>query len=182
MNCQEFQDHLSEFTDGTLGPAERQAFCAHRDSCEACREELSLFESALSAVDSAWPDLEPSPTFVAQVWERIRQEPAPKPGWREVLAGFFRPQVTLALASMVVVLALVGYPALRDYNQGQQIVDVAYSEVLPETRLTEVDMLPAVPDPELLALVEEVEVTLPDLSGLGEPSHEENELDWLERL
>lgn len=182
MNCQDFQDRLSEFTDGTLEPAERQAFCAHRDSCEACREELSLFESALSAMDSAWPELEPSPTFVAQVWERIRQEPAPKPGWREVLAGFFRPQVTLALASMVVVLALVGYPALRDYNQGQRLVEVTYSEVLPDTRLTGGDILPAVPDPELLALVEEEEVALPDLSGLGNPGPEEDDLDWLERL
>lgn len=182
MNCQEFQDRLSEFTDGTLEPAERQAFCDHRDVCESCREELSLFESAMSAVDSAWSELEPSPTFVAQVWERIRQEPAPKPGWREVLARFFRPQVTLALASMVVVLALVGYPALRDYNQGQELVEVAYSEVLPDTRMTEVNMLPAVPDPELLALIEEDEISLPEFSGLDESGPKEDDLDWLERL
>lgn len=177
MNCQDFQDRLSEYVDGTLAPDDREAFCSHRDGCEGCREELSLFESALAAVDDAFPELEPSPLFVAQVWERIRQEPPAPAGWRQVLAGWLRwspsRQLSLALASLVLVLTgLLAVPAVRQYQQNHETVEVAVSEIIPDARLTHVELMPAVPDPELVAILLDEEPDLPDLRLLGNPDME----------
>ena len=180
MNCQDFQDRLSEFTDGTLTPTEREAFCQHRDACESCHEELSLFQDALAAVDGAFPELEPSPMFVAKVWDRIRQEPAPRPGWRESLAALlrWRPSTKLTLAFASLVLVVSGFfvvPAVDNYQRSQVMVDVAVSELVPDARLTQADVLPAVPDPELAAVMFDDDPDLPDMELLGNPRLEDTD-------
>lgn len=181
MNCQDFQDSLSEWTDGTLEPARCEAFCQHQDACESCREELALFESAMAAVDDAFPELEPSPLFAAKFWERIREEPAPRPGWRETLAALLRwrpdRRVALAFATFALVFGgLFAVPAVRDYREGQEIVEVAVSDVVPETRLTQVEVMPSVPDIELAALMLDDDSLLPDMQQLGNPGGEDP--DW----
>lgn len=180
MNCQKFQDALSEYTDGTLEPAEREAFCQHRDTCASCREELSLFEGALAALDEGFPELEPSPLFSAKVWERIRQEPPARPGWRETLAALlgWRPSTKLTMAFASMVLVVSGFflvPAVQRYQQGQQMVEVQISELVPETRLTEVQVMPAIADIELASLMFEEGDFFPDLQQLGNPQMEETD-------
>ncbi|MEW6282196.1 MAG: zf-HC2 domain-containing protein [Candidatus Eremiobacterota bacterium] len=167
MKCQEYQERVCEFLDGALAPAEAAAFEAHTAACPECRQELEMMRQTLDSLD-AWPELEPGPTFVARVWERIREEPVRQPSlWELVVHWMAGHRSMMSLATLVVLLgaALVLVPPVL---QGRQEVEVAYSEILPaDSALGQVEVLPEVPDLEL-ALLDWDATDDPSLPGVGE--------------
>ncbi len=62
-------------------------------------------EDKLSALLKSWRDLEPKPSFEANVWRRIRLAEQPKPsraGLAELLCGWLRKPVWLTAVAVVV--------------------------------------------------------------------------------
>jgi predicted anti-sigma-YlaC factor YlaD len=66
------QLHLSEFLEGGLPPAERQALEAHLAGCAECRASLALLERTLRAVRGL-PRVEAPPQFAARLRRRAAQ-------------------------------------------------------------------------------------------------------------
>jgi len=81
MKCDRVVDLLSEYSAGELRAEQHQEVRLHLEGCPPCdrtRRQLERTWELLGEFD----DLEPPPTFRAQVWERLRQEkPAPRGFW-----------------------------------------------------------------------------------------------------
>ena len=41
MNCKEFENHITEYTDGNLKKGIRKGFINHKDKCLVCKEKLN---------------------------------------------------------------------------------------------------------------------------------------------
>ncbi|AZM92762.1 MULTISPECIES: anti-sigma factor [Streptomyces] len=98
---------------GALDPAERQAFEAHLQVCEACREEVAEFEATAARLAAAASQPPPA-TAKAQVMaaiDGVRQLPPrlPAPAAAPALGDILRRRaVPLALAASVAAAALGG--------------------------------------------------------------------------
>ncbi|RSS42400.1 anti-sigma factor [Streptomyces sp. WAC07061] len=98
---------------GALDPAERQAFEAHLQVCEACREEVAEFEATAARLAAAASQTPPA-TAKAQVMaaiDGVRQLPPrlPAPAAAPALGDILRRRaVPLALAASVAAAALGG--------------------------------------------------------------------------
>lgn len=81
MTCDKIVDLLSEYSAGELRAEQHQEVRLHLEACPGCdrtRRQLERTWALLGEFD----ELEPPPTFRAQVWERIRHEkPAPQSFW-----------------------------------------------------------------------------------------------------
>jgi len=93
MNCQDYEDRLGDYVDGTLDAPSRASVEAHLDACVRCRAVVSDF-AAIHAMSRALEPLAPGP----QVWQRIAASTsgsrgrswwpaAPFAGWQPVLAS-----------------------------------------------------------------------------------------------
>ena len=83
MNCEQFEQCVTDAFTGALEPAEREPFLHHKETCPACREMSDSLERV-------WTDLgrvpiEPPP---ASLWDRVLLEadramaaPRPRPRW-----------------------------------------------------------------------------------------------------
>lgn len=79
MNCQKIEELLSEYSAGELRAEEHQQVRLHLEACPPCDRLRRQLERTWDLLGE-WDGLTPSPTFQAQVWERIRQE-APARNW-----------------------------------------------------------------------------------------------------
>jgi anti-sigma factor RsiW len=93
MNCQDYEDRLGDYVDGTLDAASRARVESHLDACVACRAVVSDF-TAIHAISRALEPLAPGP----EVWQKIAAATAgsqrrswwsiaPFGGWHPVLAS-----------------------------------------------------------------------------------------------
>jgi len=85
-------EQLLQYLDGDLPEV-----AAHLEGCRDCHQSLKALDSSWELLTQV-PDIEPSYTFRAQVWESIRTAPTVKPlqalsWWRRLVAG-----VTVAAA------------------------------------------------------------------------------------
>ena len=97
MNCGQFRQFYSDFTDGLLDEAEEVAFHVHMAECEACHR----FDAALEKGRVALRRMEsPSPSggFEARLHDRILKECTAEPALRQ-FSGF---------AGAVLIVAVLG--------------------------------------------------------------------------
>ena len=101
MKCAQAQECMSEKLDRRLDAQRSLQLDGHLQDCSACREEWVALSESWELLGSL-PQLEPSPLFRAQVWEKIRQDKAPATwSFRRWLGG-----LGLSLAGLVVCLNL----------------------------------------------------------------------------
>ncbi len=94
--CQDIRKNLPELMEGDLKPEQAEQAREHLQQCPACRRELELMKASWEALDAWQPEgLEVSPTFRAQVWERIRNEPV-RSSWLGGLEEWFGLRVVTA--------------------------------------------------------------------------------------
>lgn len=122
MTCEKIVDLLSEYSAGELRAEQHQEVRLHLEACPACdrtRRQLERTWELLGEFD----ELEPPPTFRAQVWERIRQEkPATSWGWG------WKWLTRAGLATAALGLVLVGGLFLRPPATPDAPAPVAVSE------------------------------------------------------
>ncbi|MEZ4415537.1 MAG: zf-HC2 domain-containing protein [Gemmatimonadota bacterium] len=75
MGCQDFLTSFSDYSDGLLGPAERESFEQHRAVCPTCDRYAVVFEKSTRAVKSL-PGVEATPDFRARLEARLSEERA----------------------------------------------------------------------------------------------------------
>lgn len=81
MKCEPIRQRLWDYVGGALPPAEREAFEAHLQGCEACRLELKAAQATLVSLRNLRRYSAPE-SLKAQVRERIRQQrSAPRVRW-----------------------------------------------------------------------------------------------------
>jgi predicted anti-sigma-YlaC factor YlaD len=83
MDCQTAHDHLSAYLDHTLTMPTRELLDTHLGECPQCRRELRQLQTVIAWVRDL-PTIQPSPTFLPQVHERVEQLS------RRSLSFFFR--------------------------------------------------------------------------------------------
>lgn len=80
MKCEQMQEWMSERLDGELDDQRTHILETHLKTCSDCEQEWQLLEASWEAIGDL-PELEPSPLFRAQVWEKLRHEPAREGSW-----------------------------------------------------------------------------------------------------
>jgi hypothetical protein len=66
MNCQSFEEWISDYLDGRLGGAERSDFESHRAACGDCRELFKQIQEVV-ALCRAFPEAEPPVTLTDRI-------------------------------------------------------------------------------------------------------------------
>ena len=101
MKCAQAQECMSEKLDRRLDARRSLQLDGHLQDCSACREEWVALSESWELLGSL-PQLEPSPLFRAQVWEKIRQDKAPATwSFRRWLGG-----LGLSLAGLVTLMGV----------------------------------------------------------------------------
>jgi anti-sigma factor RsiW len=73
MDCCEFRELYSDYTDGLLDPIRKVDARAHLRCCEACRRFDAAFRAGIGALRSL-PQAEVSPGFTTRLRSRLRHE------------------------------------------------------------------------------------------------------------
>jgi anti-sigma factor RsiW len=95
---------LMDYFARKLDPNSSLAMERHLEHCAACQEWMRRQQMVWSALDG-WEAAAVSPDFDRQLYQRIAREERP-PFW----SGLFRPAFSLALASLVLLAALLIRP------------------------------------------------------------------------
>ncbi len=112
MKCKQIHQRLWDYVGGALPPAEREAFEAHLQSCEACRLELKAAQATLVSLRNL-RRYSASESLKMRVRERVRQQrSAPRIRW--AFAGR-RWALVPALGALS---ALVVFGGLNLFRQG----------------------------------------------------------------
>jgi hypothetical protein len=90
VNCAKVRELASEYVEGTLPDALRQAVRAHADTCSACREDLAALRTLWKRLDAV-PEVEPPPFLHENVMAAVAQEAWGRPAaWRALLPRLSR--------------------------------------------------------------------------------------------
>lgn len=112
MKCAQAQECMSEKLDDALDAARSQQFDQHLHGCSTCQQEWQALQQSWELL-ATLPELEPSPLFRAQVWEKIRQDKAPSSwSWRSWLGGLGLSLAGLALCLKLTAVAPLASPTL----------------------------------------------------------------------
>jgi anti-sigma factor RsiW len=76
MKCPQAQEWMSEKLDGALDATRSQRLDQHLYDCSGCHQEWRELQQSWELLGRL-PELQPSPLFRAQVWEKIRQDKVP---------------------------------------------------------------------------------------------------------
>jgi anti-sigma factor RsiW len=117
MDCRTVHDHLSAYLDLDLPSQTRDQFDTHLRRCARCRREFTQLQTVTAWVRNL-PLIEPSPTFLQHVCQRLERLPHRSP------AGLFR-RLTgalpfqMAAALVVAVSAALVWHMAPDRGQRQ---------------------------------------------------------------
>jgi anti-sigma factor RsiW len=122
------QEDVGAYLLGALEPAEQAAFEGHLAGCSDCRADLEELRVATDALPRSVEPFEPPSSLkrslMAAVREDVRPERRPlleRLGVGRLLGGL-RPQVALAAAAVLVVLAVVAGTQLSGGGDGNRVV------------------------------------------------------------
>ena len=90
MNCLQAEGHFSAHFEDTLDYQTLQGFEGHLAECEACQHEYTRFQASVKATQQL-PQIEPSPSFMATLQQRLEDQPRETGGVTEnVVTGWGR--------------------------------------------------------------------------------------------
>jgi anti-sigma factor RsiW len=115
MTCKRFEELLSAYLEGELGPAEREAFGSHLTSCPACSELFSVFCETREAL-VGFPEVEPSPALMAKLYAI----PEKKSFFRPVLGFLLRPDLQPVFATFSALFIAVSFIFFAPQGHGIQ--------------------------------------------------------------
>ena len=106
MSCEEIQDRLDEYVDGSLAEAEFQAMEMHLAGCEACRREERLLRALLAHAEALPEEKMPARDLWAGIATRIREGNVvrgPASWWRSPAALAAAAAVVIAVSGALLV-------------------------------------------------------------------------------
>jgi len=152
MNCQDYQEQIGDYVDGTMNEAAQASFESHLASCASCRAVVADFSVIRSASLSLEPQLPPP-----HVWHKIAAaiDAQPKP-----LLGFgtYWWRVFAPVAAMAVLVASLTWTAVQLRPVPSQRLALATSpapseptSILAEYQLAERDLTSTIEGLERIA-------------------------------
>jgi anti-sigma factor RsiW len=100
--CEQTEARLSDYLDGILGSAEKQAFDIHVDGCERCAPLVASVSHLLRNLHSMEP-LETPPQLVYAILDKTLGPREARKGWRSIfgwLQGFASPRFAYSAVSV----------------------------------------------------------------------------------
>jgi|GEM_PF-1285112 anti-sigma factor RsiW len=110
-SCDKFRSHFSDYLEGSLEREKKEEVDHHLEHCRECAEVLKRMDS-LRAELKRLPAVHTSNAFHIVLRSRLRRE-LDRPGIWERLLGWLEPYRVPALASAVLILAVVSYLTLH---------------------------------------------------------------------
>ncbi len=112
LTCEQVTELLPEYVLGALSPAEAADVQAHVAQCADCRAALADYEAVTEGLLYAAPPRSAPAYLEADLRRRIQAATAPvarpaRAGWRERLAGLFRPRLRYATIAALAAAALL---------------------------------------------------------------------------
>lgn len=107
MNCDQIQEHLSEYLDDRLDGGGRRAIEDHLASCPRCLPEVKLLSDAIKGV-AGLPEMEPPPGFSDRVMTRIRKETEKPTLWSRLFQPFVI-KIPLHATGLLLMIGLTVY-------------------------------------------------------------------------
>jgi len=105
-DCQAFQEKLSAYMEGELGPAERDAVTGHLGQCSACAQELGALRQMLQEMKQA-PAIQVPADFRRKFWAKVEAPAVGQLLLRRILEPWYLKIPVGALATAAVVLLAV---------------------------------------------------------------------------
>lgn len=107
-----FADDVGAYLLGALEPDEEEAFEAHLDTCDACRQEVVRLEVARDALPKAVDQVAPPDSLKTSLMETVRSDAAAgrhaptrrRSRWRDVVLGC--PQFAAAAAALLLAVGI----------------------------------------------------------------------------
>ncbi len=129
MTCERFEELLSAYLEGELGPAERAEMDAHRAGCAACAELYAIFLETHEAL-AGFPEAEPSADLMA----RLYAIPEKKSFFKPVFRFLLRPDLQPVFAALSVLVIAVSFVFTAPQGRGirkalDRQIHLGYSEV-----------------------------------------------------
>lgn len=101
MSSNHVTDLLPAFLDNALDEGTAKLVKSHLELCSACRKEEELLTESWSLLGSL-ETIEPSPSFRARFWERVRSEEEARFGWRDFISARWKPLAAGLLATWII--------------------------------------------------------------------------------
>lgn len=123
MKCEAFEEHITDYLEGTLPPGLYEAAEAHRAACADC-QSLTAMVAQIIDTCHALPKLDPSPDLVSKVLQKTYHKDTPwtviKNRFRGLWQPVLWPKVAVGTALMIGFLSLsVNFLSSRDgYGPG----------------------------------------------------------------
>ena len=105
MNCNKFQEWMSEYYDGVLDEPRLRLLRDHTAECGDCREAFEEMGRTVDMIRGLRP-VDPPPDLLQSVRARLA---APRPRRRSLWPILSLPQTRVALAAAMPVIVLYGY-------------------------------------------------------------------------
>lgn len=107
MNCDQIQEHLSEFLDNRLNDAHRREIENHLASCPRCLPEAKQLRGGIKAV-AALPEIDLPVGFSQRVMARVRAEAGGPTLWERLFQPL-RIKIPLHATTLLLVVGLAVY-------------------------------------------------------------------------
>jgi hypothetical protein len=112
MNCDEFQEQLSDYLERALGGAQTAVVEEHLAGCPPCREEAELLVEIIAQV-AALPPVDPPLGFAQRVMAQVR-ELETEPGYWQWFVSALRQNIPIQGAALVTVAVLGTYLLVKE--------------------------------------------------------------------
>ncbi|HZV59778.1 MAG TPA: zf-HC2 domain-containing protein [Candidatus Eremiobacteraceae bacterium] len=109
LTCEHIEERLSDYVEGALAAAERQAFEAHVESCSRCAPQVAGFGSLVSQLHGL-EQLETPPRLVYNILDGTLGPREAPTGWRAVvewLRALAAPRFVYGTASLMATILIV---------------------------------------------------------------------------
>ena len=107
--CEQIETSLSDYLDGLLSPADREAFLAHASSCAQCAPLVTSLPQLLAGLHALAP-VETPPHLVYNILDKTLGPRESSSAWRffrDFLRGLASPKFAYGAASVLATLAVV---------------------------------------------------------------------------
>ncbi|TET72623.1 MAG: hypothetical protein E3J56_05055 [Candidatus Aminicenantes bacterium] len=103
MRCEKVKEKLSAFIDNALDREKTSEIQQHLAECSVCNQAMKLLAQTWDALE-VWEKIEPSDSFEAKFWQRVRERELRKPFFQKLLKRVIPAPATV----IILVIGLFG--------------------------------------------------------------------------
>ena len=142
MECNDIQEKLSAYIEGTISSEEKALIDEHLKACQKCNESLADLKKTLEYVQNL-EEIEPPPWLTQKVMARVRSETELKRGIFQRL--FFPLHIKLPIEAVAgILIAITTIYIFKTIQPEMKLAKAPFEEVRPRAILEEKEKIPAI--------------------------------------